>query len=297
MSYINNLTDRKLISPPKWLPSNVHYEVMMGSVAYGVSDDTSDVDLYGFAIPPKEEVFPHLKGEILGFGRQIQRFEQFQQHHIHDKDALAGKGRDYDITIYSIVKYFQLCMENNPNMMDSLFVPQNCVLHCSQIGNMVRENRRLFLHKGCWHKLKGYAYSQIHKMKIKNPEETSKRKELVERFGYDVKFGYHTVRLMLEAEQVLVEQDLDLQRHREQLKAIRRGEWTEQAIYDFFTEKEKTLEEVYHKSTLRYKPDESAIKQLLLDCLEHHYGSLKDCVVILDKYELMVKQIKEIVNG
>ncbi len=162
-STVHQLEQKGLIRPPKFLSANVHYEVIMGSVAYGVSSDTSDMDIYGWCIPKKEDVFPHLRGEIMGFGRQKQRFEQYQQHHIFDKDAMAGKGRDHDITIYSIVKYFQLAMDNNPNMIDSLFVPQNCILHITQVGNMVREQRHLFLHKGCWHKMKGYAYSQMNK--------------------------------------------------------------------------------------------------------------------------------------
>ena len=29
---------------------------------------------------------------------------------------------------------------------------------------MIRDARRLFLHKGAWWKFKGYAYSQLHKM-------------------------------------------------------------------------------------------------------------------------------------
>ena len=140
----------------------------MGSLAYGVSSDNSDFDVYGFCIPPKELIFPHISGEIPGFGRQIQRFEQWQQHHIFDPSENAGKGREYDFSIYGIVKYFQLCMENNPNMIDSLYTPQRCVLHSTAVGNLVRENRDLFLHKGAWHKFKGYAYSQLNKMKSHN---------------------------------------------------------------------------------------------------------------------------------
>src|SRR4051812_48043303 len=104
---------------PKWLPNAVHYEVMTGSEAYGVSTESSDKDVYGFAIPPKDEIFPHLKGEILGFGRQKQRFEQWQQHHIIVPPGTVGlvTGQEYDMTIYNIVKFFSLLMENNPNMV------------------------------------------------------------------------------------------------------------------------------------------------------------------------------------
>jgi predicted nucleotidyltransferase len=120
MSTLQRLTDRGLVKPPRWLPGNVMYETIMGSVAYGVSADTSDMDVYGWAIPPKEDIFPHLRGEIPGFGKAAKRFEVFQEHHVADPDALAGHGRTYDLTIFGIVKFFVLAMENNPNIIDNV---------------------------------------------------------------------------------------------------------------------------------------------------------------------------------
>ena len=167
METIKYLYQRKLITPPKWLVNAVHYETIMGSVAYGVSNDTSDMDVYGFCIPPKDILFPHLSGELYGFDMSPRKFEQYQEHHIDDIDAMGGNGRQYDITIYNIVKYVKLCMDNNPNMIDSLFTPSNCVLSITKIGQMIKDKRKMFLHKGAWHTFRGYSYSQIHKMKTK----------------------------------------------------------------------------------------------------------------------------------
>jgi predicted nucleotidyltransferase len=160
---LNDLQSKNLIHPPPWLVSTTHYLCQMGSVAYGVAGDDSDSDLYGWCIPMKEMIFPHLAGEIPGFGRQIKRFEQWQEHHIKDET----KGKEYDFSVYGIVKYFDLTSQCNPNLIDSLFVPERCVIHCSAVGNIVRENRKMFLHKGCWHKFRGYAYSMLHKMATK----------------------------------------------------------------------------------------------------------------------------------
>jgi predicted nucleotidyltransferase len=190
-SVIARLAERKLAGPPKWLPNSVVYETLMGSVAYGVESDTSDMDIYAICIPPKDLIFPHLAGEIPGFGTQIKRFEVYQEHHIHDPDALGGHGRTYDFQVFGIVKFFQLAMENNPNIIDSLFTPVSCVLHCTKIGNLIRDRRRDFLHKGSWFKFKGYSYSQVHKMNIKTPAEGSKRAADVAEFGFDRKFAYH----------------------------------------------------------------------------------------------------------
>lgn len=293
-STIYSLARRNLIRPPKWLPDNTHYETVMGSIAYGVATDTSDFDVYGFCIPPKENIFPHLAGEIPGFGRQINRFEQYQEQHINDVDAQGGKGREYDLTIYSIVKYFQLVMENNPNMIDSLYTPLDCVLHITKIGQMVRDSRDLFLHKGAWHKFRGYAYSQLSKMSGKTAD--SKRYESVLKYGYDVKFAYHTVRLVLEVEQILTEHTIDLRRNSDMLKAIRQGEWTEQQVREWFAMKEKQLDGVYNSSTLRYSPDEVAIKGLLLACLEEHYGRLDNIIYIQSDSDRKLQRIKEILG-
>ena len=293
-SKTQELTKKGFINPPSWLPHNVHYETMMGSVAYGVSADTSDLDVYGFCIPPKEIIFPHLAGEILGFGQPKERFEQFQQHHIIDEHAMGGDGRSHDVAIYNIVKYFQLCMENNPNMIDSLFTPQFCVLHITKVGGMVRDQRKMFLHKGSWHKFKGYAYSQLHKMTTKDPK--GKRKEVRDQFGFDVKFAYHVIRLLDEAEQILVHGDIDIQRNREQLKAIRRGEVTEEEIRRWASDKEKDLEKTYAESKLQHAPDEEKIKALLLECLEEHYGSLEKAFVNPNAESLALREIAEIVD-
>lgn len=290
MSTLHRLTDRGLIHPPRWLPANVQYETIMGSVAYGVSSDTSDVDVYGWAIPPKDDVFPHLRGEIPGFGTPHRRFAQFQEHHVRDPDALAGRGRTYDFTIFGIVKFFQLAIDNNPNVIDSLFTPATCVLHTTQVGTLVRENRRLFLHRGSWPKFKGYAYTQLHKLAIKQPK--GKRAELVAEHGFDTKFAYHVVRLLGEVEQILLEGDIDLQRDNERLKAIRRGEWTEERLRQWAADKEADLERAYAASKLPAVPDEEKLKGLLLNCLEQHYGSLASCVVQPDRAVAALRAIQ-----
>lgn len=257
---------------PSWLPDNTHYLCIMGSFAYGVSSDTSDMDVYGWSIPPKEYIFP--KNYIRGFGADPPKFEQWQEHHLQD----VGAEKMYDFSVYNITKYFQLCMENNPNMIDSMFVPYNCIIHSTNIANMVRENNSMFLHKGCYQKFKGYAFAQLHKMKTKTPEEGSKRYENVQTFGFDSKYAYHLVRLLSECEEILTHGTLTLNEtsRREHMKAIRRGEVSEADIYDWFASKEKSLDKLYHESKLQYKPDEAKIKNLLVNCLESHYGSIQE---------------------
>jgi predicted nucleotidyltransferase len=272
-SLTSDLKERGLIQAPPIIFERLCYETQIGSYAYGVSQDASDMDVYGFCVPPKHVVFPHLNGEIMGFGRQIQRFDNYQQHHIDD----VHYNKKYDLSIYNIIKYVQLCMENNPNMLETLFTSDECVIYADEIALRLREQRRLFLHKGSWHKFKGFAHSQLNKMINKKPE--GKRLETVERFGFDVKFAYHAIRLLLEAEQILVEGDLDLRRHAATLLEIRRGEWTIEQVNAHYRELEARIEPLYDtSSSIPHSPPEDAIKLLLLECLEIAWGDLEGCL-------------------
>lgn len=170
MSKIDMLAKAGLLNFKEPWKLQTHYEVIMGSVAYGVSNDTSDIDLYAVCTPPKEMIFPHMAGHIRGFGPEPQNFESCQQHHIQHLD------KEYDISLYSIVNYFHLCADNNPNMIDSLFVPGRCVLHKDNVGTILRDNRQKFLHKGAYHRYKGYAYQQLKKIKTKNSDNKPLKK-------------------------------------------------------------------------------------------------------------------------
>lgn len=292
MSKLIYLKEHGLIAPPPFMNiSTIQYETIMGSLAYGVSSDNSDLDIYGFCIPPKEMIFPHLSGYIPGFGSQPTPFAQLQKHHIKLGDT------EYDITIYNIVKYFNLCMENNPNMIDSLYTPNRCLTAMGEAGKLVRQKRQLFLSKQVYHKFKGYAYAQYHKIKTKTPDPDSKRYANYKKFGYDIKYAYHLVRLLNEAEQLLIEHTVDLEKNREQLKSIRRGEWSLEQIFDHFQKKEIQLDALYHTSTLPPSPQEDEIKELLLNCLEIQYGSLNGVISKTESdYLNALNQIYEIVD-
>ncbi len=290
-SNIERLISKDAVHPPKFVKSNMCFEGLTGSVAYGCSSDTSDMDIVGFCIPPKNIIFPHLDGYIEGFGKKPNRFEVWQEHHV------LAEEKEYDFSIYSIIKFMQLCMEGNPNMIDVLFLPQRCILYTNQIGQMIREARHSFLHKGCFPKFKGYIYAQRHRMdSTPNEKRSPKRLELIEKYGFDTKFAYHIPRLLLEVEQILIEGDLDLERNREMLKSIRRGEWKKEDIIQWCQEKEKGLEKAYENSKLPYGPNEDGLKQLLLNCLEHHYGSLDKVIVKPNKEGMLLQELRKLVE-
>ncbi len=287
MSKIRALKDNLTTHP--WVVDTC-YEVITGSVSYGLGNVSSDLDIVGICVPPIDFIFP--QNYIRGFGPAPENFESYQKHHIID-----NSGKSCDIAIYSIVKFFAICADMNPNAIDYLFVHDRHIIHMDNVGKLMRQYRKSFLNKNCIHRYLGYASSQLKKAKTKEPVGT--RKEVVEQYGIDVKFLYHVIRLLNECEMILAENDLDLERNTDILKSIRVGERTLEEIEILFKQKEQIINQLYLTSTLPYAPDYDHLKRVLLMCLEEKYGSLGKYInldsdsTILKKYE----QIKQIIES
>lgn len=293
MSYFKKAYKQGLIDPPDFVVYNLLYEVIMGSMSYGVSTDRSDMDIYGITVPRRTTVFPHETGNyITHFDSIPKNFKVYQKHHVKSKD---GK-QEFDFCVTSIIDFFKKCMNGTPNMIDSLYVKRRFVTYTSQIGELIRENRKLFLSKKLWHSFKGYAYSQLNKMEIKEPNPDGKRFWMYEKFGYDVKFAYNVVRLIDEIEQILIEEDLDLQRSRRKLIYIRNGGWTKAEVINYFETKEMILEKVHHDSKLPHKPRIEEIRALLMKCLSMFFADEKLMTKNDNYYKLVLEEIGDKIN-
>jgi len=133
--------------------------------------------------------------------------------------------------------------------------------------------------------------------KYKDVSENSIRAERTKIDGADYKFLYHVVRLLLEAEMILEEGNIDIQRHKKHFKAIRRGEISVEDIRKWATAKELHLEKLYSESKLRHSPDEARIKELLLSCLKMHYGDLSKYVQVIEKdSEKAISEICDVIR-
>lgn len=291
MSIIKKLYKHGHLSIGQTWATDTCYEVIMGSTAYAANmeDGTSDMDIHAITVPAVEMVFPHLTGWVRGFGDAPETFENFQQHHIDAFD------KNYDVAIYSIVRAFDLSADNNPNMLDMLWVPDNCVVHIDSIGEHIRKNRKHFLHTGSYHRFRGYAHQQFKRL------EASTRTDLIEKYGYDTKSAYHIVRLSLQAEQILEHGDMDFSVNSAFLKEVRKGAFaTLDDLKEWYKAKETALDLLYHSDrvTLQKKPNREFLKEVLLACLEMKYGSLDKVYqgVEADVFRKL-EQIKQIVNS
>ena len=108
-----------------------------GSHAYGTNVPTSDIDLRGICVAPKEY--------YLGFSKS---FEQAIQN-------------EPDITVFEIRKFLRLAADCNPNALEILFTRPQDHLVLTPAAKLLIDNRKLFLSKKVRHTFQGYAHSQM----------------------------------------------------------------------------------------------------------------------------------------
>lgn len=296
---LSDLVKKGIATPPSGMDQLIQMEVYIGSTAYAMDSDSSDLDVLGFWIPPLDAIFPHLAGHIPGydnvFSNKNLKFSTYQSHRMIDPSAKGGRGQRYDYTIHSIVKFFNLLLGANPTLIESLFSPERCVLHLTPVGNMVRENRKMFLCRELAKNSASYARGQLHKMRNKETTTESNRFEMVQEHGYDLKFACHNVRLIDQAYQIVTEGDIDIESNCEKLKEIRRGEWSMEQIEAHFKLMEPLLLEASEKCTLPWEPDRERVRALLIDCLKKNFGSLGNAVVDRNRSQVVIDQIKELI--
>ena len=123
----------------EWLDDAIILKVLWGSHAFGTADDTSDVDIRGVCIPPR--VY------LLG----LSEFEQ-------------AEDEETDTVIYSLKKFVNLALANNPNMLDLLWADEHHILYIDEFGEALRSQRDRFLSQQVAQTYAGYAESQLRRM-------------------------------------------------------------------------------------------------------------------------------------
>jgi uncharacterized protein len=235
--------------------------VRTGSVLYGTNiPGKSDNDFQGVFMPP-ESCFVGLKNmEQVFFGTN---------------DSASGKrntAEDTDCCLYGLPKYVQLLLNNNPNTLETLFVPENCQLFMTPLGKRLYANRHLFVSKKSYFSFKGYSDSQLARLE-RGEKNTTGRQELIQKFGYDTKMASHVMRLFFEAEELLATGNLTLPLKRNSVVLeVKRGEWTKEK---FMAEAEKakaSCAEVFANCKLREQPDMEGANEMLCAMVKDFYG-------------------------
>jgi len=120
-----------------WVPSRTIYLTRHGSHAYGTNLPTSDLDLRGVMIAPREY--------YLGFLSTIEQVTQSEP----------------DLTIFELRKFMKLAAECNPNVLEILYTDESDHLVVSPRGTTLLGSRELFLSQRAKHTFSGYATQQL----------------------------------------------------------------------------------------------------------------------------------------
>ena len=67
-------------------------------------------------------------------------------------------------------------------------------------------------------------------------------------------------------------------------------------LKSFLYDKEKDLDNVYNTSSLRYRPNEQAIKELLLNCMEMHYGKIATELHVSGDVNTLIAELKSVME-
>ena len=110
-----------------------------GSYAYGTNIESSDVDVRGCAM--------NSKSDILG----LSNFEQV----VHTQT---------DTTIYGFNKLIGLLLNCNPNTIEMLGCKPEHYFYISDVGQMMIDNRKLFLSQKAVNSFGGYATQQLRRL-------------------------------------------------------------------------------------------------------------------------------------
>lgn len=114
---------------------------LAGSHMYGTSRPESDIDKRGVCVPPKNVV--------MGFARNFEQQE------------FPGE----DTTVFSLTKFMKLAAECNPNVIELLFAPEECVETMIYPWDRLLERRQEFLTAQAYPKFSGYAQGQLKRIK------------------------------------------------------------------------------------------------------------------------------------
>ena len=137
------------------LEKNKILVLSVGSHLYGTNTPTSDLDYSGIFIPSEEYVYGFQKVEEINLG-----FVSKREDGKNESDAI-------DYKLYELRKFLMLAKDNNPNILEMLFVNDANVKFINEYGKFILSKAGLFPHKGLKQKFLGYAFSQKHKMVIR----------------------------------------------------------------------------------------------------------------------------------
>jgi predicted nucleotidyltransferase len=208
----------------------VIYRCVVGSQAYGLSNEESDTDRRGVYLPPAD-----LHWSLYGVPEQLENAETQEVY-------------------WELQKFLVLALKANPNVLECLYSP--LVEMKTALAVDLLNHRDAFLSKLVYQTYNGYVLSQF------------KRLEQDLRSAGTIKWKHamHLIRLLLSGITVLREGfvPLSVEAHREQLLSIRRGDVAWESINAWRLRLHEEFDDAYADTALPENPDYQVVNEFLL---------------------------------
>ena len=202
----------------------------VGSTVHGIATGSDDLDLMAIYIEPREWVYgviPETNDPNAnpGMPHFISRSKPEGQR--------SGPG-DVDMVAYSLRKFLRLAIKGHPTVLLPLFAPEDKVLRAHRLGRELREMRTAFLSQDAVERFLGYMREQhLRMMGGGKQNRVPNRPELIEKYGFDVKFAAHALRLAMQGWEVASTGYLSLPMQnddRQVVLSVKRGEISRDAV-------------------------------------------------------------------
>lgn len=190
-----DIGDTGLASNSHELYSRVIFQCIIGSQAYGLVDENSDIDRRGFYLPPAD-----LQWSLYGIPEQLECHETQESY-------------------WEIQKFLILALKANPNVLECLYSP--LIEKATPLAQELLSMRDMFLSRLVYQTYNGYVMSQFKKMQA----------EIRNRGQIKWKHVMHLIRLQISGITALRDRYVPVRvdEFRNELLAIKNGElkWEE----------------------------------------------------------------------
>ncbi len=229
----------------------------VGSKAYGTDNAESDDDYMAIVLPDSKY--------YLGL-------ESWGQNGTWE--LKVANGEPVDLVAYELKKALNLLLKFNPNIVPLPWLREEDYIYVEPyLGRMLINNREAFNSISAYKTFVKYAENQIdHVKKGLTGKLGQKRKGIVEKYGYDVKFAMHTIRLLnmiIEFGETGKLQVWRGDKDASTLKSIRNGEWPEDLFYEIAEKLVQMANLSMEDTVLPLYPDYEFIEQMCIDMVSY----------------------------
>jgi len=155
---ILNTSEYEFIHTEPRLKDKIALLTFGGSIAYGLDTPESDIDIRGIVMPSVSD--------LLGVGYLYNDEEKSNKRLIFGKEGFEQvTDIPTDTTIYALNKIIGLLYKSNPNTIEILGGHPDSYTMVSKYGQMLLDNKEIFLSKLAYGSFAGYARAQFQRLK------------------------------------------------------------------------------------------------------------------------------------